>query len=195
MALIPLTEDCEVPAPPDVCGSLFLMGEAMLAKALEALEPFQEQDGCGAGLDGFVSLGPSNEAPFECDYIAVWLVDYGPTSGSASVDARAAGSYTLILDAHWRVEMWEGSYPMMQGEEGPIPPARELLHAVNAHVYAHGEAVYHAIVNGDLNGSLFDYATQCAHLSFGRMTPLPVLQDCGGWQFDVSGEVPIPAVV
>jgi hypothetical protein len=192
MPLLPVDLECDLPEGSVGCNSLFLMGEAMLNAALEALDPFQTLEGCDEGLDGFVSLGPSNEAPFECNYVCAWLVDYGITVGSSSIEARAAGSYTPILDAHWRIEIWEGSYPMMRGEEGPHPPPRDLLHAVNRHVYAHGEAVYHALINADLNGMLFDYAPACQKMRWGRLTPLPVLGNCGGWQFDVTGDVPDP---
>lgn len=192
MGLIPTTVDCDLPESPEVCNAIFAMGEAILSTALEALEPFQDLDGCEDGLDGFVSLGASNEAPFECNYVAVWLVDYGPTSGSLAIDGRAAHLYTPVLDAHWRIEVWEGPYPMIQGEEKPRPPERDLLHAVNRHVYAHGEAVYHALINADQAGTLFSYATQCARLHWGRMTPLSIIQNCGGWQFDVTGELPNP---
>ncbi len=186
---------CDV--PDQLGGCLFPMGQAILDAVVAAIEPYDDPDTCGdcTGIEGLVSLGEPN-IPIEQvrgAHVAVWLVGYQPTSTSQGGFDRATipGAYPLTWQASWRIELREGCYPMPVGEEQIQFPSPELLHAVNSHVYAHGEAAYKALFSDWYAGTLFDYAVDCRpELRFGSLTPLAPQVWIGGWTWDVTGEPP-----
>lgn len=192
------TDPCDVPTEPTDCTGLFSMGEAILETVLGALDPYDDPDICGAcaGIDGFVAHGEP-QLDFEAvngAHVTVYLQQFGPTSTSAGVAARAANPamVPLTMEASWRIEMREACYPGVQGETADdlTFPTAEQYHEVNRHLYAHGYSAYTAVLAAYRNGTLFPDAYQCPTLRFGMLLPIPPQAYIAGWSWDISGEVP-----
>lgn len=174
------------------------MGDAILNAVLAALDPYDDPAICGecAGIDGFVAHGDPqlDFTTVKGAFVVVYLQQFGPTSGSSGVAARAANptAFPLHFEASWRVEIREACYPGVQGDSSDNLsfPTAEQYHEVNRHVYAHGYAAYMAVNRAYRDGSLFPSARQCPTLRMGALLPIPPQAYIVGWSWDVTGEVP-----
>lgn len=177
MGLIP-PADCGVLAPPDTCTTLFDVGEAILASALIGLEQFIDPS-CGEEFHSFVSMGKPAVLPDQ-DFLAVWLQSFGPQGGPHLNDC-ASGIWPQFA-AQWQVELWEHCYPSVN-DVGQLPQPDEL-HAINAHVYAHGLATYNAAAAAWYNKQ--GVYPPIGGLSFGPMLPIQPTSKATGWTFSVT---------
>lgn len=195
MGLMPTTLPCDLPDAPSGCAALFDMGEDILDTGMEALEPFMVADeGCPdcPAFDGFVSHGEPPIHPDHCDVLAVWLVDFAPYADDQKVSVPGpARGMIQSWRAHWRVELWEDCYPLIQGDEQPEIPELGLYNEIHRHIYAHGLALYNALFLAWRDNTIFgDGNGACIDLLWGQLTPIEPRGTCAGWAFDLTGELP-----
>lgn len=176
--------DCDGPLEePEGCTGLFAMGEVILSAGLEALAPFEADGGCGGSLDGYVSLG--EPTPGCCDVLAVHLTGFGPTGEFGSANPSSTPNLTRWA-ANWKIDLFEGCYPLDTGVEQPVGIPLHHLHEWARHSHAHGLAVYQAVWGEWRNGAL----NACDALTFGALVPIQPSGTCAGWSFTVTGDVP-----
>lgn len=181
MPLIPF-DPCSGDAEPGDCMVLPDIGEAILALGLVGLEPFLPTDECGYDFHTYLSMGKP-VAEFY-DALSIHLADFGPDP-RATINACASGLWPTLI-ATWQVELWENCYPVV--DDNGIPPTADELNRVNRFVYAHGLAVYNAVLAGWLNKTgIFPPAVD--GIRFGPMQPLGPQGTAVGWKFTVTTEL------
>jgi hypothetical protein len=181
MALIPAIP-CEGLDAPEGCTNLFEMGQIILDAGLEALAPYEVEGGCGGSLDGYVSIG--EPTPGCCDILAVHLLSYGPTYRSGSTNPTAQLARWLAV---WKVDLFEGCYPLDVGVAQPSGIPLDNLHQWGEHSHAHGLAVYDSVWQAWRAG---DGLSACDRVELGPLTPIAPSGTCAGWTFTVTGDVP-----
>ena len=84
------------------------------------------------------------------------------------------------------MELWENCYPVV--DDNGILPTADDLNRVNRFVYAHGLAVYNAVLSGWLNKTgIFPPAV--SGIRFGPLQPLGPQGAAVGWKFTVITEL------
>ena len=181
MPLIPF-DPCSGDAEPGDCMVLPDIGEAILALGLVGLEPFLPVGECGYDFHTYLSMGRP-VAEFY-DALSVHLTDFGPDQRT-SISSCASGVWPTLI-ATWQVELWENCYPVV--DDNGIPPTADELNRVNRFVYAHGLAVYNALLAGWLNKTgIFPPAV--GQIRFGPLQPLAPQGAAVGWKFTVITEL------
>lgn len=178
MGLIPAVA-CSELEPPEDCDLLFTIGDALLATASAALDPFMTDDDCDPPFQTYVSMERPAVVP-GCDLLAVWLTRVGP--GRANIAECASGIWPDLI-AEWQVELWEHCYPSID-DLGRVPTPDEL-HRVNAHLYAHGAAIYNTTLASWLDKQGV-YPSGVANMTFGPLVPILPNAKVTGWKFTVS---------
>lgn len=112
--------------------------------------------------------------------LSVHLVNFGQVTDFQGGDC-ATGMFPR-QSATWQVQLWEGCYPTIT-QDGL--PDFDSLNGVNEHVYAHGIAIYEAVVSGWVNKTIL-LPPQVSSMQVGRMTPLGPEGPAVGWRFDVT---------
>jgi hypothetical protein len=175
--------DCDEPEAPEGCTGLFEMGEVILDAGLAALAPYEVEGGCGGSLDGYVSMG--EPTPGCCDVLAVHLLSYSP--GALDLLANPGAQQNLYRwEAAWKIDLFEGCYPLDVGVTQPVGIPLTTLHEWGRHSHAHGLAVFQAVWDAWVEGPL----RPCDQLLFGELVPIQPSGTCAGWSFTVTGDVP-----
>lgn len=184
MPLLPFSA-CDPSQPEHDCGFLFDIAETLLAVAAAGLSPFLPDGSCDP-FETYVSMGPP-VAEFY-DALTIHLVRYGPTVQAGRMDGMAAcntGVYPQ-QEALWTLRLWENQYPAAEEQDDQIiVPAPERLHAVNEWLYAHGIAIYNAVVAAAAAGSL-GLPPVVSKARIGDLTPLGPQGLAAGWGFNVT---------
>lgn len=184
MPLLPFAR-CDVPEPETPCDFLFDTGQAILDVALAGLGPYIPASDCDS-FSSYVSL--NRPVAEHYDALSVHLVDYGPFRNA---DQPLATIYRI----QWRVELWENQYPGAERiDDNLVVPSPDTINDVNRHVYAHGMAVYNALMVGTANCGCghqggFDFPDQIGRTTLGPLVPLGPTGTAVGWAVTVFTEV------
>jgi hypothetical protein len=182
--------DCDDPDPPDHgCGWLFGVGSEILATALSGLVPFLPPEDCESRFDAFVTMGPP-VAEFHYDGLSVNLITMGAEGRDAEREQRGTGCGPRPfprLRAQWGIELWENCYPAMsRADDGRIEvPDPQTITAVTEHVYAHGIAIYNAVLVAIAEGTM-DMPHQIDRVYAEPLQPLGPEGAAVGWRFRVN---------
>ena len=190
MPLLPFT-DCTVPEPPPTeCAWLAAAGNEILSAALDGLAPFipPTSGPCADTFETYLTMGPP-VAEFY-DALSVHLETFGPTP--SAVRAREATSCPSGLfpqqQARWVVTLMENCWPpaRREGETIHVPPPEDL-NAAAEWSYAHGIAMYEAVVTAMVKNS-WEMPTQVTSVVVGDLKPVgPQPQGLAvGWRFPVD---------
>ncbi len=184
MPLLPFSA-CDPSPPEHNCGFLYDTAEALLAAAADGLDPFLPPADCDT-FDTYVSMN-APVAEFY-DALSIHLVRYGATNSAANMGNLAAcnpGVYPQQR-ADWTIRLWENQYPAAEEtDEQIVVPSPDRLSAVNEWLYAHGIAIYNAVVAGAVAGSL-GLPPQVSKVLVGDLTPLGPQGASAGWSFNVT---------
>lgn len=147
------------------CDVIWGVAERLLTYVYNDLIACMPDDDCyGPALQAFVSHGEPQTA--ESDFLAVWLAyalpEFRDLVGGVSMVGPAR------VRATWAVRLIESHYPTFEADGDTIVgPSLEQLHAINRHVYGHGERLLRAVINGGMDTTVMG---DCQKIGFGNLT-------------------------
>jgi len=185
---------CDIPDP-TCCMSLHDIANQILVAAHDAVLACQVDTACEQGaLVGYVAMGARTEDPVS-DYLTVALARLDVPF--ISERNQKVQNFMPEFRAFYRVTLLESGYPTPQdnGDEIIVPdPA--LVHAVAAHAYAHGEAMYRALAHAVAKGAIG--GPGCGVVRLGGLDPIQPSGGSTGWTVDLEIAVrfsgPIPGL-
>lgn len=156
------------------CTAQYAIAESILDIAYNAVADCIGEPRCGEpALAGYVAMGARVEDP-QSDYLTVSWVTTAASTRSADAGGRMVNP---IYRSTFQVKLLESGYPMPTGDDEQIvlPTPQEYAWA-NAHLYAHGEAMFRALANALARGTLIPDDLG----RFKRIEPLVPIEPSGG---------------
>lgn len=182
--------DCGIDDPSSACCvMLFVIATNIMQTALEAVQGCIANTPCGENtLIGYVSMGREIQDPV-ANYLTVSMISAGPSPGSNDLYGN---KFINLLRATFQVRLLESGWPQPSGDENAIifPHADEYMNA-GLHSYAHGEAMYRALLTSDLN-------PYCDHDCYVNVSPLTPVEPSGGtvgWETTIITDYPMSAAL
>jgi len=169
----------EIPQP--CCTTLWDQGVDLLTVVADELaQCIVTSSCCQGGMRMFMSLGTPQT--WQTDILCVYLQGLVYSSGTF----QSSGSFARLplARAQWVVYLMESCYPNVT-EDGDTPND-DVLHIVNEHAYAHGEAIYRAVVRSVQPGGVFG---ACQDFALGSLAPILPIAGSAGWTFNVQMQV------